>query len=184
MRTLLLVGLTLFVTTNAAPSFARDGACRAHKKASAAAGKKSDSTPAADPNAVLAKSHGGKIWILGSATPNVEGTELGKWLDGHPSANTVTKKANEERWPITFLAVFKHAPAKGPATVQFVDKKEPGTLVDQYSTESTATSVVMQEPYDLDSNNGFNKDHTYIIKIGQIIKNKFVPYASGEITLK
>ena len=179
---MLLVAMTLFVTANAAPSWAKDQACRAHKKATPS--KKGDSTPAADPNAGLAKSHGGKVWILGGAGPNAEGADLGKWLDSHPSAATVTKKPNEERWPITFLAVFKHAPAKGPATVQFVDKKDPGTLVDQYSTESAATSVVLQEPYDLDSNNGFNKDRTYVIKVGQIIKNKFVSYATGEISLK
>jgi hypothetical protein len=43
---------------------------------------------------------------------------------------------------------------------------------------------VFQEPYDLETNNGFNKGHTYIIKVGQIIKSKFVSYATGEVTLK
>jgi hypothetical protein len=65
-----------------------------------------------------------------------------------------------------------------------MDKKEPGTLVDQYSTQTPGGSLVFQEPYDLETNNGFNKGHTYIIKVGQIIKSKFVSYATGEVTLK
>ena len=96
----------------------------------------------------------------------------------------MTKKPTEERWPITFIAVFKKAPAKGPVTVEFVDKKEPGTLVDQFSPPTVAESVVFQEPYDLETNNGFNKGHTYVIKVGQIIKGKFVSYATGEVSLK
>ncbi len=173
MRTLLL-GLALLVAAH--------GPAWADKKGSAA-GKKG-SAPAADPNEVVGKAHGGKVWIVGANPPSVEGEDLNKWLSSHPSTSELTKKANEERWPITFIAVFKKAPAKGPITVEFVDKKDPGTLVDQFSPPSVAESVVFQEPYDLDTNNGFNKGHTYVIKVGQLIKGKFVSYASGEVSLK
>jgi hypothetical protein len=44
--------------------------------------------------------------------------------------------------------------------------------------------LVYQEGYDLELNNGFNKGHTYIIRVGQLINKKFQLYASGEITLK
>jgi hypothetical protein len=173
MRTLLF-GLALLVAAH--------GPALAAKKGSAA-GKKG-AAPAADPNEVVGKAHGGKVWIIGANSPSGEGEDLNKWLSGHPSETTLTKKSNEERWPMTFIAVFKKTPAKGPITVEFVDKKEPGTLVDQFSPPTIAESVVYQEPYDLDTNNGFNKDHTYLIKVGQIIKGKFVSYASGEVTLK
>jgi len=177
----LLVGLTLLMTANGGPQFARDHSCaKADKKAGAA----KTTTPAVDPNAMLAKSHGGKVWIVTGPTPNAEGAELGKWLDKHPPKAEIKKEAKDTRWSMTYIAVFKKPPARGPATVQFVDKKEPGTLVDQYSTDTAATSVVFQEPYDLDTNNGFNKDRTYIIRVGQIIKNKFVTYATGEVSLK
>jgi hypothetical protein len=177
----LLVGLALVMTANPAPQLAPSHACgKATKKTDAAKG----STPAVDPNVAVAKPHGGKVWILAGATPNVQGEELVKWLSSHPTATEITKKPSEERWPITFLAVFKRPPAKGRMTVEFVDKKEPGTLVDQYSPDTIATSVVFQEPYDLDTDNGFNKGHTYVIKVGQIIRNKFVSYATGEIALK
>lgn len=172
MRTLLF-GLALLVAAHGS-ALAAKGSAKQAKKA----------TPAADPNEIVGKAHGGKVWIVTGAAPNVEGAELDKWLSSHPSTADVTKKPNEERWPITFIAVFKKAPAKGPVTVEFVDKKEPGTLVDQFSPPTVAESVVFQEPYDLETNNGFNKGHTYVIKVGQIIKGKFVSYATGEVSLK
>jgi hypothetical protein len=176
MRTLLF-GLALLVAAHGSALAAKDTGKDSGKKAKKA-------TPAADPNEIVGKSHGGKVWIVTGAAPSGEGAELDKWLSSHPSAGEVTKKPNEERWPITFIAVFKKAPAKGPVTVEFVDKKEPGTLVDQFSPPTVAESVVFQEPYDLETNNGFNKGHTYIIKVGQIIKGKFVSYATGEVSLK
>jgi hypothetical protein len=176
----LLAGLALLIAANTAPEFAKHNSCgKAAKKQEAKKG-----STAGDPNVPASKAHGGKVWILTAAAPNVEGEELVKWLSSHPSAAEVAKKADEERWTISFLAVFKKPPAKGPLTVEFVDKKEPGTLVDQYSTQTPAGELVFQEPYDLDTNNGFNKGHSYIIKVGQIIKGKFVHYATGEVTLK
>jgi hypothetical protein len=38
--------------------------------------------------------------------------------------------------------------------------------------------------YDLDPDRGFNKGRTYVIKVGQIIKGKFMPYATAELKLK
>ena len=174
----LLVGLALMVAAHTAPRLALNDSC------GKAAKKHEGNVPEADPNVVVAKSHGGKVWIIAGTPPSVEGEELSKWLSDHAPASEVTKKGNEERWPITFLAVFKKPPAKGPMTIEFMDRKEPGTLVDQYSTQAPGGSLVFQEPYDLDTNNGFNKGHTYILKVGQIIKSKFVSYATGEVTLK
>ena len=181
----LLVGLSLLVAANTAPKLAMDGSCgKAAHKQDAKKGDSKKAAPAADPNVPASKAHGGKVWILTGAPPTVEGEELVKWLASHPAAAEITKKGSEERWTINFLAVFKKPPAKGPLTVEFTDKKEPGTLVDQYSTQTPAGELVFQEPYDLDTNNGFNKGHTYVIKVGQIIKGKFVNYANGEVTLK
>ena len=176
----LLVGLALLVAANTAPKLALNGSCgKAANKQTAKKG-----APAVDPNVAASKAHGGKVWVLTGAAPNVEGEELVKWLSSHAPGAEVTKKGSEERWTVNFLAVFKKPPAKGPLTIEFVDKKEPGTLVDQYSTQTPAGELVFQEPYDLDTNNGFNKGHSYIIKVGQIIKGKFVNYANGEVSLK
>ena len=138
----------------------------------------------ADPNEAVGKAHGGKVWIVTGSTPSVEGEDLNKWLSSHPSASELTKNPSEDHWPLTFIAIFKKLPARGPVTVKLVDKQDPGTLVDQFSPTTVAESVVFQEPYDLDVNNGFNKSHSYIIKVGQLLKGKFVSYASGEFSLK
>jgi hypothetical protein len=167
---ILLAGLALLVATQAAPAFAKGGK---EKKAASA-----------DPNTVVSKAHGGKVWILTTPPPGVEGEDLSKWLSSHPAKAELTKKPSEERWPINYLAVFKKPPAKGPITIQFVDKKEPGALVAEDSSQAMGGSLVFQEPYDLDVNNGFKKGHTYIIKVGQLIKRKFISYATGEVSLK
>ncbi len=168
------VALALMLTVNITPAFAKGGA-KAQKAGS----------PAADPNAVVGKAHGGKLWILAGSLPGSEGEDLAKWLSSHPSVTEVSKKPNEERWAISYVAVFKDRPAKGPITIEFFDKKEPGTLVAQDASQTPGgDSVVFQEPYDIDVNNGFNKGHTYIMKVGQLIKGKFKTYASGQITLK
>jgi hypothetical protein len=172
---ILWAALALIVATNASPVFAKGGSAK---------GKKAASSPAADPNTAVAKAHGGRLWILTGPPPSSEGEELSKWLSGHPSATEVSKKATEERWAINYLAVFKTPPAKGPMTIEFVDKKEPGTLVAQDSSQAPGGTLVFQEPYDIDVNNGFNKGHTYVMKVGQIIKGKFKTYCSADITLK
>jgi hypothetical protein len=176
---ILLAGLALLVATNAAPLFAKGDA-----GGKAAKTKKGASTPTVDPNTAAAKAHGGKVWILASSPPGAEGDELVKWLSSHPSVSELSKKPNEERWPINYLAVFKKPPAKGSMTIRFVDKKEPGTLVAEESSQTPSGGLVFQEPYDLDTNNGFNKGHTYIMKVGQLIKGKFVTYATAEVALK
>jgi hypothetical protein len=173
----LLLGLVLIVAAGTGPQLAQAAGKAAKKDAKGSA-------PAADPNVVVSKAHGGKVWIITASPPSGEGEELNKWLSGHSPASEITTKAKEERWPITFLAVFKKASVKGPITIQFVDKKDSSTLVDQYSTQSQSGGLVYQEQYDLDTNNGFNKGHTYVVKVGQIIKNRFVSYSTGEVTLK
>ena len=176
----LLVGLALLVAADPAPNLAPNGSCgKAAKRAA-----KRNAAPKNDPNVPASKVHGGKVWVLSGPAPNVEGEELVKWLSSHAPAVELTKKANEERWTVNFLAVFKKPPVKGPLTIEFTDKKEPGILVDQYSTQMPAGDLVFQEPYDLDTNNGFNKGHSYFIKVGQLIKGKFVNYATGEVSLK
>jgi DNA-binding protein H-NS len=93
MRTL-LVGLALVLAAPSTPALAKGGSAGAKKS-----GK--GSAPEADPNAVVAKAHGGKVWIVTGATPSSEGEDLSKWLASHPSVTELTKKPNEERWPVT-----------------------------------------------------------------------------------
>ena len=148
------------------------------------AGKASTTASAPDPNTGVAKTHGGKVWVSLDSIPTIEGDALDKWLAAHPANAELSSKDSKDRWSINFMAVFKKAPAKGPMTVQFVDKKEPKIIVDQVSPQTPGGALVYQEGYDLEQDNGFNKGHTYVIRVGQLIKKKFQLYATGEITLK
>lgn len=151
---------------------------------SAAPKKAAKETASADPNVEVAKAHGGKVWVSTDNIPSLEGDAMAKWLAAHPANPELSTGDRKDRWVINFLAVFKKAPAKGPMTIQFVDKKDPKVIVDQVSPQTPGGSLVYQEGYDLEQDNGFNKGHSYIIKVGQLIKKRFEVGATGEFTLK
>jgi hypothetical protein len=173
----ILTGLVLLVATSAV------AAGKAPEKAGER--KEAATKSSADPNAGLAKDHGGKVWVTSEQIPAIEGDDLGRWLASHSTAAQLTKKPKDDKWPMNFIAVLKKTPAKGRMTIEFADKEDAKNTIDQFSPDTPAgSSVVYQEAYDLDANNGFNKGHTYVIRVGQIIKDKFVTYATGEISLK
>jgi hypothetical protein len=139
--------------------------------------------PPADPNAAVAKMYGGKVWADDKA-PASSGDALKAWLSSHPAGGEVGRKSKDGPWTVAYVAVFKKPAAKGPITVQFCDKDDPKNVVDQDSPSNDAATLVYQGSYELDPDRGFNKGRTYVIKVGQIIKGKFLPYASSEVKLK
>jgi hypothetical protein len=147
-----------------------------------AAAKKKEPPPPPDPNAVVAKTQGGKIWAEEKLP--AAGDALRTWLTSHPAGGVVARKSKDGPWTVSYVAVFKKPAAKGPITVQFFDKEDPKNVVDQDSPANDAATLIYQGTYDLDPDHGFNKGRTYVMKVGQIIKGKFQPYASGELTLK
>jgi hypothetical protein len=148
------------------------------------AAKKKEPPPPVDPNVEVAKAHGGKVWAQQEKAP-APVDALKAWLAAHPAASgEVTRKSKDGPWTVAYVAVFKKPAAKGPITVQFYDKEDPKNVVDQGSPANDAATLVYQGTYDLDPDLGFNKGRTYVVKVGQIIKGKFLPYASGELTLK
>jgi hypothetical protein len=151
--------------------------------AAAAAAKKNSSNEAAKPNASLAKSYGGRVWASDSPPPT-GGDELRSWLAAQHGIGELGRKAKEGPWTVAYVAVFKHPAAKGPVTVKFFDKNDQKNMVEESSSANDAATLVYHGSYELDPDHGFNKGHTYVVKVGQIIKGKFQPYASGEVTLK
>jgi hypothetical protein len=139
---------------------------------------------AADPNAALVKPHGGKVWVQVDPFPPGEGNRLGDYLGGKKPAAEVAARKKDAPWEIHYLAVFKKPAIKGPMTVQFYEQTDPRNIVDQYSPIIESPALVFQNSYELSPDVGFNKGRTYVIRVGQILKKKFVPYASGIITLK
>jgi hypothetical protein len=148
----------------------------------AAAGKKDGSTAAA-PDAALAKSYGGRVWSAASPPPTGS-NELRAWLAAHSGGSELARSAKDGPWTMSYVAVFKRPAAKGPMTVKFVDKQDQRSLVDESSSANPSATLVYHGNCELDPDLGFNKGHTYVVKVGQIIKGKFQPYASGEVTLK
>lgn len=139
---------------------------------------------AADPNAAVAREFGGKVWVSEAEAPAVDGDQLRSWLSGHAAASEIGRKSKDGPWIVNFVAVFKRPAAKGPITVQFFEKGDPKGLVDEFSPSNDVARLVFPGSYELNPDLGFNKGHTYSIKVGQILKGKFQPYASGELSLK
>src|SRR5438552_7558594 len=124
-------------------------------------GKKTEPKAAADPNEKAAKAHGGRVWVQGDQIPSEQGDALMQWLGSHPATQTVGQKTKEGPWAIQYVAVFKKPAAKGPMTVQFVDKTDPKNVVDQYSPNNDASALVFQSCFDLDPDRGFNNGQAY-----------------------
>jgi hypothetical protein len=148
----------------------------------AATGKKKDAT-APSPDASLAKTYGGRVWAADSPAP-ASPAELRAWLAAQRSTAELARQGKEGPWNLTYVAVFKRPAAKGPVTVKFFDKQDQKSLVEESSSQNDAATTVYHGSYELDPDHGFNKGHTYVVRVGQIIKGKFQPYASGEVTLK
>lgn len=148
----------------------------------AGATPKKKEAPPADPNEAVAKTYGGKVWT--EETLPAGGEALRTWLSSHPTGGEVGRKSKDGPWTVAYVAVFKKPAAKGPITVQFFDKEDPKNVVDQGSPANDAATLIYQNTYELDPDHGFNKGRTYVMKVGQIIKGKFLPYASGELKLK
>jgi hypothetical protein len=138
----------------------------------------------ADPNAAVARAHGGHVWVRSEPLPSSDGSRLGSWLGAHPPKAAVETKAKDTPWSINYIAVFKKPALKGAMTVQFVEKGDAKGFVDQYSPDNGSSSTIFRGTYDLSPDQGFNKGHTYVIKVGQLLKGKFVLYATGEVSLK
>lgn len=147
-------------------------------------GGKKPEAKAPDPNEKASKAHGGKVWVEAEPIPSESGDGLMQWLGSHPATQAIGQKTKNGPWSIQYVAVFKKPSAKGPMTVQFVDKTDPKNVIDQDSPGNDAAALVFQSSFDMDPDKGFNKGHTYLIKVGQLIKKSFVVYATGEVTLK
>src|SRR5437867_1290183 len=81
-------------------------------------------TKSADPNDVVAKSHGGKVWVEQTPVSEANGADLAHWLSSHPSTHELTRKGKDAPWSLQFLAIFRKPAPKGAVIVQFVDKKD------------------------------------------------------------
>jgi hypothetical protein len=131
----------------------------------------------------LAKEHGGKVWLRPAPLPDPGVDRLVSVLGGEKPGGALTRKDKDAPWTAHIVAVFKKPNVPGPVTVQFFEANGDKDLVDQVSPPMGEASVLFRGSYDLEPDRGFNKGRRYLVKIGQILKGKFVLYASGEVSL-
>src|SRR4051794_6324248 len=107
---------------------------------SLAAPKKSGPAPD-NPDASLARAHGGRVLPSGSPAP-AGGDELRAWLAAHRSEAELERPAKDGPWTVSYVAVFKKPAAKGPVTVKFFDKKDQKNMVEESSSANDAPTMV------------------------------------------
>jgi len=98
------------------------------------------------------------------------------------------KRGKNKTWQATAVAFFKKESVQGPITIWIYDKADKQAIkakepTHEFSVESQPKKVFVHD-LDFDPDQGYNKDHTYLVHIGQIIQKKEKIYATGEITLK
>ncbi len=130
---------------------------------------------AADSDAAIAKDFGGKVWVRDDSIRPTKGDALRAWLTENKPAVSVARKTKDGPWTVSFLAVFRKPAVKGPMTVQYFEKGDAANIVEQYSPPNEADALIFLDTHDLEPDNGFNKGRTYVIRVGQIIKGKFLP---------
>jgi hypothetical protein len=170
----------------AGPGAAKPGAGGAGAAKPGAADEDEDKP---DPSEVaLAKKLGGKVWSRSEPVSSLAGAELGEFLKSHAPDGELQRKDKDAPWHLAFLAVFKRPAVRGAMTVRFFDVTDKDSIVDEFSPTNDTAALVYRASYDLSPDRGFNVNHKYEVRVGQLLKrkavNEFVQYASGVVSLK
>jgi hypothetical protein len=128
----------------------------------------------------------GKAFVTGDAVKDQAADALGQQFASAPAQSTLGRKANGH-WTGTLVAFFKKPSVPGPLIIWVFDKADKQALKDNESVqaitvESTPRDVLVHE-MDFDPDQGYNKEHVYIVRVGQIISKKPKAYATGEVKL-
>lgn len=128
----------------------------------------------------------GKVFVTAEAVKDLEPEALGRQFLGASGQSTLGRKSNGH-WLGTIVGFFKKPSVPGPIIVWVFDKADKEALksnepVQAITVESTPREVFVHE-MDYDPDQGYNKDHVYLVRIGQIISKKIKVYAAGEVKL-
>jgi hypothetical protein len=97
------------------------------------------------------------------------------------------KREKNGHWRVTLVAFFKKGSVPGPMTIWFYDKADKEALkakepIQAQSVDSKPTEIFVHE-MDIDPDLGYNRDHSYLVQVGQIISKQEKYYAAGELAL-
>jgi len=129
---------------------------------------------------------GGKVYFALERPRDVTAAALERQFDKVPP-KTEIKREKSGHWIATMVAFFRKPSVQGPITVWLYDKADKQALKDkepihQFSVDSTPKDVFVHE-IDFDPDNGFNKEKSYLVMVGQLINKKEKVYATGEVKL-
>lgn len=129
----------------------------------------------------------GKIYFTTMAIKDRSGKALKKQFA--KAKPTIEVKRNKDKsWDVTIVAFLKRKSYPGPLTLWFYDKADKaalkaGEVVHVESVDAKPTKFFVHNLL-IDPSRGFNKNRTYIIKVGQILGKRNRVYAVGEVVLK
>jgi hypothetical protein len=129
---------------------------------------------------------GGKAYFAAERPKDVSLASLERQF-ASASAKSELRREKGGHWIGTMVAFFRKPSAQGPVTVWLYDKADKQALKDrepihQFSVDSTPKEVFVHE-IDFDPDNGFNKEKSYLVMVGQLINKKEKIYATGEVKL-
>jgi hypothetical protein len=100
-----------------------------------------------------------------------------------------SKSGKSSLWKTTLVAFFRKPSVHGPMTVWLYDKADRASIkakepVHVMSVDAKGPTEVFVYELGINPDLGFNRKHTYIIYVGQIIGKRSKYYAKGEVSLK
>lgn len=109
-----------------------------------------------------------------------------KFAKSKPSIEV--KRNKDKSWDVTMVGMFRKKSYPGPITLWFYDKADKaalkaGEVVHVESVDTKPTKCFVHNLL-IDPSRGFNKNRTYLIKVGQILGKRNRVYAAGEVNLK
>lgn len=98
-------------------------------------------------------------------------------------------RTKDRHWKVNMVAFFRKKSVFGPITLWMYDKSDKASIrakepVHVMSVNNSKPTEVFVHELDIDPGFGFNKKHTYLIFVGQIIGKRERHYARGEVSLK
>ena len=130
---------------------------------------------------------GGKAFITADAVKDQAPEALGRQFQNAPAQGSLGRRTNG-RWTGTLVAFYKKPSVEGPTIVWIFDKADKQALKDNepvqaVTVDGSKPGEVFVHEIDFDPDQGYNKEHVYLVRVGQIIGKKSKVYASGEVKL-
>jgi len=130
----------------------------------------------------------GKAFVLAEKPADQDAAALAKICEkAPPVAELQREKGQNGHWVGNLVAFFRKPSVKGPVIIWIYDKADKQSIKDgepiQALSVDTSPKDLFLHELDLDPDQGYNKDRTYLIRVGQLIGKKERVYAVGEVKL-